>query len=90
MDTEPPVTAVLIDDHPVVAEGARTWCANARPVIELVAASHRIADAWTGPGATADVVVVDLIFTHSGLHEVGEVQKLVAAGRGSSCTPARC
>jgi DNA-binding NarL/FixJ family response regulator len=81
VDTDRPVTAVIIDDHPIVAEGARSWCAAARPVIELVAASDRIVDAWTGPGATADVVVVDLILSTTGIHEVGEVRKLAAAGR---------
>lgn len=81
MDAERPVTAVIIDDHPIVAAGAHTWCRVAQPVIELVAASDRIADAWTGPGATADVVVVDLILSRSGVHEVGEVRKLAAARR---------
>ena len=81
MDTDRPVTAVIIDDHPIVAEGARSWCAAARPAIELVAASDRIVDAWTGPGATADVVVVDLVLGTAGIHEVGEVRKLSAAGR---------
>ena len=80
-DTGQPVTAVLIDDHPIVAEGARVWCAAAEPAIELVATGDRIADAWHGPGATADVVVLDLILTSSGQHEVAEVGRLAEVGR---------
>jgi hypothetical protein len=33
---EQPVTAVIIDDHNVVAAGVRAWCAQADPRIELL------------------------------------------------------
>jgi DNA-binding NarL/FixJ family response regulator len=74
------VTAVLIDDHEVVAEGIRSWCARAKPPIELVDADARISAAWTGPGAQADVVILDLELIY-GRHEFDGLHRLTGSGR---------
>jgi hypothetical protein len=36
---------------------------------------------WTGPGAAADVVVLDLLLSENGLPVFGELRQLVDAGR---------
>ncbi len=74
------VTAVLIDDHEVVTEGVRAWCAAADPPILLIESGDRVATAWTGPGAGADVVIMDLHLT-SGAQEFGELRSLAKVGR---------
>lgn len=91
------VTAVLIDDHEVVSEGVRSWCAAADPPIMLIEAGDRVAAAWAGPGAGADVVIMDLHLA-SGAQEFGELRRLVQAGRrvvvytgdGSRTTAVKC
>lgn len=55
------VTAVVVDDHPVVRAGVAHWLSTAD--IELVASGEEPGVAWTGPGAAADVVVLDLHLT---------------------------
>jgi DNA-binding NarL/FixJ family response regulator len=74
------ITVVVVDDHPVVVAGVRAWCALARPPIEVVAAGPTAATAWVGPGATADVVVLDLQLDLSG-PAFGELKRLSDAGR---------
>ncbi|MFC9971705.1 DNA-binding response regulator [Spirillospora sp. NPDC127200] len=74
------VTAVLIDDHPVVLTGVRAWCAAADPPIEVVAAGPRVAAAWTPPGRGADVVVLDLQLG-GGAPAYPELRRLVDDGR---------
>jgi DNA-binding NarL/FixJ family response regulator len=54
------ITAVIVDAHVAIVTGVRYWCARADPPIELVAAGDRLAEVWTGPGETADVVIFDL------------------------------
>ena len=54
------ITTVMVDDHDVVAAGVRLWCQEAEPPIEFVGWSARLGVAWTGPGAAADVVILDL------------------------------
>lgn len=73
------ITAVIVDDHVVVTAGVRTWCAQADPPIDLVAAGTRLAHVWTGPGADADVVIFDLQLQQD--KEFGELRRLVDAGR---------
>ncbi len=79
------ITAVMVDDHDVVVAGVRAWCAEAVPPIDLVDASPRLAAAWTGPGATADVVILDLGLDgpvrSDGSPDLGPLQRLVEAGR---------
>ncbi|RZS37806.1 LuxR family two component transcriptional regulator [Herbihabitans rhizosphaerae] len=74
------ITAVLVDDHPVVVAGVRAWCALADPPIEVVDAGPSVAVAWLDPGASADVVVLDLQLGASGV-SWGDLKRLVDAGR---------
>lgn len=91
------VTAVLVDDHEVVTEGVRSWCAATDPPIELIAAGTRMAAVWTGRGRDADVVIMDLQLT-GGAQEFGELRRLTQAGRrvvvytgdGSRATAVKC
>ncbi|MCR3750043.1 response regulator transcription factor [Lentzea californiensis] len=72
------VTAVVVDDHPVVRAGVAHWLSTAD--IELVASGEDPGVAWTGPGASAAVVVLDL---HLGgvAPATSELRKLVEDGR---------
>ncbi|SMC78508.1 response regulator transcription factor [Lentzea albidocapillata] len=72
------VTAVVVDDHPVVRAGVAHWLSTAD--IELVASGEDPGVAWTGPGASAAVVVLDL---HLGgvAPAMSELRKLVEDGR---------
>lgn len=74
------VSAVIVDDHPVVVAGVRSWCALADPPIEVVNAGPTVAVAWLEPGAGADVVVLDLQLGTSG-PAYGDLKRLVDAGR---------
>jgi DNA-binding NarL/FixJ family response regulator len=74
------ITAVIVDDHAAIAAGVRYWCEQADPPIGLVDAGARLGDVWTGPGATADVVIFDLeLVPHK--PEFGELRRLVDSGR---------
>ncbi|MFD4672533.1 response regulator [Lentzea sp. NPDC058450] len=72
------VTAVLVDDHPVVRAGVAHWLSTAD--IDLVASGEEPEVAWQGPGATADVVVLDL-HLKSVTPATAELRKLVEDGR---------
>jgi two-component system, NarL family, nitrate/nitrite response regulator NarL len=72
------VTAVLVDDHPVVRAGVAHWLSTAD--VELVASGEDPEVAWTGPGATADVVVLDL-HLNSVTPATAELRRLVEDGR---------
>ena len=74
------ITAVVVDDHPVVVAGVRAWCALADPPITVVDSGPTVATAWVGPGASADVVVLDLQLDLSG-PAYGDLKRLVDAGR---------
>lgn len=68
---EQPVTAVIVDDHNVVAAGVRAWCAQADPRIELIEAGASLLHVWTGQGGQADVVIFDLLLAGSpGTHQI--------------------
>jgi DNA-binding NarL/FixJ family response regulator len=75
-----PVTVALIDDHPVVAEGLCSWLDQepARP-IRLVAAGDSLDVALSGPGETADVLLLDLNL--HGRMAIDDVARLTALGR---------
>lgn len=91
------ITAVLVDDHEVVTEGVRSWCASADPPIDLIEAGARLGAVWTGPGRDADVVIMDLQLT-GGAQEFGELRRLTQAGRrvvvytgdGNRATAVKC
>lgn len=74
------ITAVVVDDHPVVIAGVRAWCALADPPIQVVAAGPTVAVAWLDPGDQADVVVLDLQLDITG-PAYGDLKRLVDAGR---------
>ncbi|MCO1657168.1 response regulator transcription factor [Pseudonocardia sp. S2-4] len=72
-------SVVLIDDHPVVLAGMRTWFRRAG--IAVLATGGTPDVAWRSPGAAADVVVLD---PHpAGRAEPGraDLDRLVAGGR---------
>lgn len=72
------VTAVLVDDHPVVRAGVAHWLSTAD--VHLVASGEDPEVAWTGPGAAADVVVLDL-HLNSVTPATAELRRLVEDGR---------
>jgi DNA-binding NarL/FixJ family response regulator len=74
------ITAVIVDDHAAVAAGVRFWCARADPPIEVIDAGDRLVEVWTGPGALADVVILDLELRRQGPN-FGELRRLVDHGR---------
>lgn len=56
-----PVTVAIVDDHPVVLEGVRSWIArDPGRRIEVVAAGDSIDAVLAGPGGLADVLLLDL------------------------------
>lgn len=74
------VSAVIVDDHPVVVAGVRSWCELADPPIEVLNAGPSVAVAWLEPGVSADVVVLDLQLGTTG-PAYGDLKRLVDAGR---------
>ncbi|MGW5557070.1 response regulator [Micromonospora sp. NPDC003944] len=72
-------TAVLIEDHAGMREGIRKWCAEADPPIDLVEAGGQVALAWTGPGRSADVVILDLLV--EGKNQFDTITRLVESRR---------
>ncbi|MFD7029271.1 response regulator [Streptomyces sp. NPDC059917] len=76
-----PISAVIVDDHEVVIDGVRGWCARAEPPIHLVSAGRQLSRVWTGEGALADVVVFDLCLVTKNVFEFHELRQLVSSGR---------
>jgi len=73
-------TVVVVDDHPAVVTGVRTWCASADPPIEVLAFGPGVGVAWCDPGDRADVVVFDLQLDITG-PAYGDLKRLVDAQR---------
>lgn len=73
-------TVALVDDHPAVLAGITTWCAEADPPIEVIAAGTDATAAWTQPGVGADVVVFDLMLDCH-VPALKDIRRLVEAGR---------
>jgi len=76
----PRVKVALIDDHPVVIEGIKSWITQ-DPLqrVEIIAAGDDIDDVLAGPGGAADVLLVDLnLRGHFVTDQIGE---LSSAGR---------
>ncbi|AXL93102.1 DNA-binding response regulator [Streptomyces sp. CB09001] len=71
---------IAIDDHPAILSGVEAWCAASRRPITVVATSNSVQDAWTAPGSTADVVILDLQLNEGG-PVFGSLRRLVDAGR---------
>lgn len=74
------VSVVVVDDHPAILAGVEAWYAASRRPITVVAAGGSVREAWTEPGSTADVVVLDLQLGESG-PAFGDLRRLVDAGR---------
>ena len=73
------VTVALVDDHPVVHEGMRSWLdQDPGHRVELVAAADTVAGLLAGPGRDADVVLLDLNL--DGRMAVDEVGRLAGLG----------
>lgn len=75
-----PVSTVIVDDHPAVRAGVAHWLGAGNPPIRVAASGDDVSAAWTGEGATADVVILDL---HLGgpVPATGELRRLTEAGR---------
>lgn len=73
-------SVVVVDDHPVVVAGVRTWCAAARPALRVVSAGADTSAAWLSPGNAADVVILDL-HLHGRGPAFGDLRRLCDAGR---------
>ncbi|MFD4336155.1 response regulator [Streptomyces anulatus] len=80
MAQEARLSAVVVDDHPAVRAGVAQWLVTGVPPVEVVASGGDVRVAWTGEGASADVVVLDL---HLGgpTPAMGELRRLAEAGR---------
>ncbi|RBM12662.1 response regulator transcription factor [Streptomyces sp. PT12] len=74
------LSAVIIDDHPAVRAGVAQWLSAGTPPIRVAASGDDVRVAWTGEGATADVVILDL---HLGgpTPATGELRRLAETGR---------
>lgn len=59
-DDVAPVTIAVVDDHPVVHDGVRAWLSGSGTAVEVVQSAETVDDVLTGPGADADVLVLDL------------------------------
>ncbi|MFD6472058.1 response regulator [Streptomyces anulatus] len=80
MAQEARLSAVIVDDHPAVLAGVAQWLVTGVPPIEVVASGGDVRVAWTGDGATADVVVLDLHLSGP-TPALGELRRLTEAGR---------
>ncbi|MFE6985712.1 response regulator [Streptomyces griseus] len=80
MAQETELSTVIVDDHPAVRAGVTHWLTTGTPPIRVAASGEDVRVAWTGEGATADVVILDL---HLGgpAPAMSELRKLTEAGR---------
>jgi len=74
------LTAVVVDDHPAIRAGVEYWLSTASPPITVVAAGEDVKVAWTEPGDSADVVVLDLHLSGP-TPAMGDLRRLANAGR---------
>jgi DNA-binding NarL/FixJ family response regulator len=54
------ISVVVVDDHPATIAGIEMWCAVEEPPVRVIDSGASVGVAWTEPGASADVVVLDL------------------------------
>ncbi|MCQ4206469.1 response regulator transcription factor [Streptomyces longispororuber] len=80
MSGEPAVSVVVIDDHPAILAGIEAWYAASHRPITVVASGSSVRAAWTAPGSTADVVLLDLQLGNGG-PVLPSLRELVDAGR---------
>src|SRR6185437_3059783 len=76
---EQPVTAAIIEDHPVVTEGVASWIrSDPGQRVRLVQTARDLAGLRTAPGPPAEVVILDLEL--SGELGTRQIPGLVSAG----------
>ena len=76
---EQPVTAAIVEDHPVVTEGVASWIrSDPGQRVRLVQTAHDLAGLRTAPGPSAEVVILDLEL--SGELVTRQIPGLVSAG----------
>ncbi|MCI4045643.1 response regulator [Streptomyces cyaneofuscatus] len=80
MSNDAPVSVVVIDDHPAILSGVEMWYSASPRPITVVAAGASVREAWTAPGSTADVVVLDLQLGET-VPAFSSLRRLVDAGR---------
>ncbi|MFD8477097.1 response regulator transcription factor [Streptomyces globisporus] len=80
MSNDAPVSVVVIDDHPAILSGVEMWYSASPRPITVVAAGASVREAWTDPGSTADVVVLDLQLGET-VPAFSSLRRLVDAGR---------
>lgn len=73
-----PVTIAVVDDHPVIHDGVRAWLAASPARVELIQAAGTVEEILTGPGARADVLVLDLDLGET--NALGRIPELCADG----------
>ena len=74
------ITVVVIDDHPATVAGIEAWCAAEERPVRVVDSGASVAVAWTEPGGSADVVVLDLQLTGP-VPAYSDLRRLVDGGR---------
>lgn len=74
------IRVLVIDDHPVVRAGVVGWLTGTDSGIEVVATADTLDAAYTPPGSTADVIVLDLEL-RTGRISATKAGQLVTAGR---------
>ncbi|MFJ7085419.1 response regulator [Streptomyces griseus] len=80
MSNDAPVSVVVIDDRPAILSGVQMWYSASPRPITVVAAGASVREAWTAPGSTADVVVLDLQLGET-VPAFSSLRRLVDAGR---------
>jgi two-component system nitrate/nitrite response regulator NarL len=76
---EQPVTAAIVEDHPVVSEGVASWIrSDPGQRVRLVQTVRDLTGLCAAPGPSADVVILDLEL--SGELVTGQIPRLVSAG----------
>ncbi|WP_312858123.1 response regulator transcription factor [Pseudonocardia pini] len=81
VDLDRQLTVVVIDDHRVARRGLASWFGETTPPIAVLADGETVDVAlYPGPGADADVVVLDLQLA-PGRPNLDGLQRLVDAGR---------
>ena len=75
----PSIRVAAVDDHPVVLRGIAAALAELAPDIAVVAVAESVDELLAGPGAQADVVLLDLQMPHGAPAE-DNIRRLAAAG----------
>jgi len=76
----PVISVVVVDDHPAILAGIRAWYAAADPPVQVVASGPNVGAAWTEPGRSASVVVMDLCLGGS-VPAYADLRRLADQGR---------